>query len=140
MGHQSKARGFFAAAVLFALAGTGHAAVTYVDADAAGANDGSSWAKAYGDLQNALAAATSGDEVWVAEGAYKPTSGTDRTISFQLVEGVALYGGFAGTEGARDQRDWAAHKTILSGDIGNPGDSSDNSYHVVVGGEDYTQE
>src|SRR5262245_44082982 len=105
--------------------------VWYVDDSAPGARSGLSWADAFTDLQVALTTAQAGDEVWVAAGTYKPTSGTDRTTSFVLVEGVALYGGFAGTETARDERDWAHQLTQLSGDIGVPGDSSDNSYHVV---------
>lgn len=44
---------------------------------------------------------------------------------------MALYGGFAGTETARDDRDPAAHVTILTGDLGTEGETSDNSYHVV---------
>ncbi|HEX5837368.1 MAG TPA: choice-of-anchor Q domain-containing protein, partial [Anaerolineales bacterium] len=75
----------------------------------------------------------SGDEIWVATGVYKPTSGTDRSVSFVLKNGVAVYGGFAGTEILRDQRDLALNPTILSGDIGILYDNSDNSYHVVVG-------
>ena len=56
-----------------------------------------------------------------------------RTISFVMKQGVAIYGGFAGTETTRDQRNWGTNQTILSGDIGAPGNSSDNSYNVVVG-------
>ncbi len=106
--------------------------VIYVDPDALGANDGSSWVNAFTDLQPALAAAASGDEVWVAAATYKPTATTDRSISFALENGVGLYGGFAGDETQRSERDPAANVTILSGDIGVAADASDNSYHVVV--------
>jgi hypothetical protein len=106
-------------------------AVLFVDGDASGANTGASWADAYTDLQAALAAATSGDEIWVAAGTYKPTSGTDRSISFNLKEDVSLYGGFKGTEATRDQRDWTTNATTLSGDIGAAGTAADNTYHVV---------
>ena len=107
--------------------------IHYVKWDASGANNGSSWTDAYTDLQSALAAASSGDEIWVAAGTYKPTSGTDREISFTLKNGVAVYGGFAGTETLLSQRNYETNVTVLSGDIGVAGDNSDNSYHVVVG-------
>jgi len=83
-------------------------------------------------LQAALTGSAFGDEIWAAAGTYKPTAGTDRTATFQLIEGVAVYGGFAGVETARDQRNPATNVTILSGDIGAAG-NSDNSYHVVTG-------
>lgn len=95
-----------------------------------GTGDCSSWENAC-DLQDALSDDVSGDEIWVAAGTYYPTDGTDRTISFILEIGVAVYGGFVGTETERGQRDWVANPTILSGDIGAEDDSSDNSYHVV---------
>jgi hypothetical protein len=110
-------------------------ATLYVDASSSGpVQDGSSWADAYADLQLALAAANAGDQIDVAGGTYKPTSGNDRTATFQLKDGVALYGGYAGV-GAPDPdaRDVAAHPSVLSGDIGNIGDNTDNSYHVVTG-------
>ena len=86
---------------------------------------------AFTDLQPALAASGSGDEIWVAAATYKPAA-SDRTISFALKNGVGIYGGFAGGETLRGQRDPAAHVTILSGDVGTPGSASDNSYHVVT--------
>jgi hypothetical protein len=50
-----------------------------------------------------------------------------------LMNGVALYGGFTGTETMLSERDWVAHVTILSGDIGAVADITDNSCHVVTG-------
>jgi len=108
------------------------ASTIFVNAGAAGANSGTSWTDAYTDLQSALARAVSGDEIWVAAGTYKPTAGADRGATFQLKNGVGIYGGFAGTETTRTARSAASNITTLSGDIGAAG-SSDNSYHVVVG-------
>ena len=106
--------------------------IHYVKSNAGGLDNGSSWANAYTDLQSALSAASSGDEIWVAAGTYKPTTGADRTISFTLKNGVAIYGGFAGTETLRTQRNPSTNVTVLSGEIGTAW-TSDNSYHVVVG-------
>jgi hypothetical protein len=108
-----------------------YAGTYYVKPTASGSGNCQSWANAC-TLQNALVTATSGDEIWVAAETYKPTTGTDRTATFQLKSGVAVYGGFDGTETTRDQRKPATNITILSGDIGTSGDNSDNSYHVVT--------
>ncbi|MHC4917234.1 MAG: hypothetical protein ACYTGB_17285, partial [Planctomycetota bacterium] len=107
--------------------------VIYVNVLATGDNDGTSWANAYTSLQSALAVATSGKEIWVAAGTYAPTTGTSRTASFVLKNGVELYGGFDAAEMYRSERDVTLNITILSGDIGTLGDASDNSYHVVTG-------
>jgi hypothetical protein len=109
-----------------------HAAgIRYAKPAATGSGDCSSWANAC-TFQNALTGAASGDELWVAAGGYKPTTGTDRSATFQLKSGVAIYGGFAGTETARSQRNPAVNVTTLSGEIGAAG-YSDNSYHIVTG-------
>ncbi|HIJ53437.1 MAG TPA: hypothetical protein HPP66_09835 [Planctomycetes bacterium] len=128
--------------------------VIYVDADAIGANDGSSWADAYNYLQDALNAAWSGDEIRVTQGVYKPNQGMVavpefnwRTTTFQLKNGVTLKGSYAGLgEPDPDARDFELYETILSGDL-NGDDAavtnakellyevtrSENSYHVVTG-------
>ncbi|RME93542.1 MAG: hypothetical protein D6766_08010, partial [Verrucomicrobia bacterium] len=114
-------------------------AVVRVRAGATAANpDGRSWATAFSDLQAAIDHAwRCGGEVWIAGGTYRPaaTQPGDRSASFRLRPGVALYGGFAGTETQREQRDWTAHPTVLSGDLGRPGEVADNAFHVVIGAE-----
>jgi len=105
--------------------------VIYVDVSASGNNDGSSWTDAYVGLQDALSSAGAEDTIWVAQGTYKPTTNTDRTIYFEIPDEVAVYGGFDGTEGQLNQRDIENNQTVLSGDIGTVDDSTDNSYHVV---------
>ena len=104
--------------------------IIYVDADATGLSNGETWGDAFTTLQPALDKAITGDQIWVAEGTYRPTSGSDRYASFQMANGVGIYGGFVGTEEFLGERDWVKNLTILSGDIGTPGDPSDNSYHV----------
>jgi predicted outer membrane repeat protein len=113
----------------------------FVDACAPGKNDGSNWTNAYRYLQDALAAASAGNIILVAEATYKPDADTanpastaNRNATFQLISGVALYGGFpSGGCNSWSGRDPNAHQTILSGDIGTVGTNSDNSYHVVTG-------
>lgn len=108
--------------------------VIFVDADATGgSNDGTCWADAFTDLQDALSLAENEAycEIWVAEGSYYPTSGTDRSLSFELQSNLAIYGGFTGNERFLHQRNWTNNETILSGDIGTPGNSTDNSFHVI---------
>jgi hypothetical protein len=112
-----------------------------VDAEAAGAGDGTSWEDAFTDLQDALAAIppeACGVAIWVAEGIHTPAGpGGDRAAAFRLANDVAIYGGFAGGETHRSQRDPVANVTVLSGDLNRDddagGDNSDNSYHVVIG-------
>jgi len=114
--------------------------IWYVDKMATDSNeDGSSWEDAFLDLQDALSAAgaaVGGREIWVAEGTYTP-SGDDKDVSFEMVEDVALYGGFSGTETGRNQRDWFANETILSGDMAGVNDPchTDNTKQIVIGAD-----
>ena len=108
------------------------ASIRYAAPSATGSGDCSSWTNAC-TLQTALTGASSGDTIWAAADTYYPTTDTDRTISFNLKNGVSVYGGFAGTETQFSQRNPAVNPTILSGDIGMANDASDNSYHVVDG-------
>lgn len=102
------------------------AGTIYVNQAATGANNGASWTNAYTDLQNALSSAVAGDEIWVAQGSYKPTSGTSRFISFELKKGIALYGGFSGNESLLSERNDnpLTNGTILTGDLN--GDDAPN--------------
>lgn len=111
----------------------------YVDASASGANDGTSWADAYSNLEDALAD-TSDEEVWIAAGTYIPGGDSDDyEASFDIAVNKQLYGGFAGNETSLDDRDPEANETILSGDVA--GDDvtddfdtakADNRRHVIT--------
>ena len=88
----------------------------------------------YQHLQDALdKPPQAGDEIWVAKGTYMPDGGRipdgqahipgtgSRDAAFQLINGVAIYGGFDGTEDPATfdlaDRDFVANETILSGDL-----------------------
>jgi len=134
--------------------------IVYVDADAAGVNDGSSWQDAYKCLQDALAVAEYGDEIWVAEGVHKPdehfvtgrggpqVSGSgNRNATFRLINGVTLKGSYAGFgQPDPNARDIQLYETTLSGDLSDndavvadpqylPTEPTraENSIHVVTG-------
>ncbi|HEY3267840.1 MAG TPA: choice-of-anchor Q domain-containing protein [Armatimonadota bacterium] len=84
------------------------AAVIRVDQEAAGpTRDGSSWKTAFTSIQSGLNAAHEGDEVWVAAGTYFEC--------ITMPNRTAIYGGFAGSESAREQRDPARNAVIIDG-------------------------
>ncbi len=100
--------------------------IIYVDDNAAGANNGTSWVDAYIYLQDALADANSTQkpiEIRVAQGSYQPDQGAgyvteDKSATFQLTRGLFLLGGFAGTvEDDPNTRDVKTYRTVLTGDL-----------------------
>lgn len=111
-----------------------HANIHYVSPSGGGSMNATSWANAAPgtQLQAVINAAAVGDSVWVACGTYYTTTGSDRTISFSMREGVSIFGSFAGTETLVSQRTFntTGPCSILSGEIGSPG-LSDNSYKVI---------
>ena len=129
--------------------------IIYVDADANGANDGTSWGDAFTCLQDAIDEADTYPEqvgeIRVAKGLYTPTkpNGPPEEKTFQLILNVAIKGGYAGF-GKPDPNAWDPdlYETILSGDI-NGDDANvadlrdllteptraDNSFHVVTGSD-----
>jgi hypothetical protein len=98
----------------------------YVNASAAPGGDGTSWATAFNSIVTGVGSLTSGcnNEIWVAGGTYNLGSAG---VTMQMRNGVAIYGGFAGTETNLSQRNWVANETIITGELGVPGDLSDNS-------------
>ncbi len=121
--------------LLLILCGSTMGKTIYVDDDAAGANNGSSWENAYVYLQDALADANSAEkpvEIRIAQGVYTPDQGAgitrgDPRAEFQLINGVAVLGGFAGVGIIEsDVRNIEAYETILSGDLSSNDADADN--------------
>ena len=123
-----------------------------VTAQATTGGDGSSWEKAI-PLNEALSRAKATDEIWVK--GYENTNVENIYIApkegFVLPSGVAMYGGFEGTETSRDKRGTGKHKyqmiypTTLVGDINKDDEANkeqiiypenptrtDNSTHVLT--------
>ena len=136
----------------------------YVDGSVPTGGDGQSWATAFSSIQEAMDEAVELNqdesphndvhEIWIAQGTYTPTldrqgndvlgdadTSNDRTATLSLLNGIALIGGFIGDETTPNERvmdsdgTWR-HETVVSGDIGVLGDSSDNAYTVIYSGLD----
>ena len=107
--HSSRCpRLLFLSVLLFLIAASAaYCKVVYVRPGGGDGNTGLSWALAKATIQAGIGASVSGDEVWVAAGTYSE--------SITLTNGVALYGGFAGTETSLAQRNWTANITTLDG-------------------------
>jgi len=96
--------------------------VIYVDADAYRLCNGMSWKSSYRDLQYALerVRAGFGSSIWVAGGTYRPAQVSyPFDANFKIVDGVSMFGGFAGNEEYAYQRNLAnpSNKSVLTGNI-----------------------
>jgi hypothetical protein len=126
-----------------------------------GRNNHHSWATATNNIQAAIYSLDSigGGQIWIAKGTYYPTDtipgtksfnfkGKDsiRLTSFILKNNIKLIGSFNATETHIEEREYAdlnsdgkidiwelKNSTILSGNVNNSQDSTDNSFHVVYG-------
>lgn len=92
-----------------------------------GTQTGTSWATAYADLAQALANATPGDEIWVHAGTYYPSTTSDPSESYDIPNGVRVFGGFQSWMTHKGQRDHDTYLTILNGSVG-----PQKSYHIVT--------
>lgn len=106
--------------------------------------DGTSWDKAYDNLQSALdeAATKSPSDIWISQGVYVPSKiyspygkeggsygeADPHLATFNIPNDTALYGGFNGTEKHLCERDTKCNRTVLSG--------ANFMWHVVIVGND----
>jgi parallel beta-helix repeat protein len=147
------APGFFAGGVTVTELDDEAPVVLYVDTNASGANNGTSWADGFTHLQDALSVARvipEVEEIRIGQGFHTPDKGNgftpgERTATFQLINGVTIKGGYAGLgEPDPNVRDIELYETILSGDlngddieVAEPCDllteptRAENSFHVV---------
>jgi hypothetical protein len=56
-------------------------------------------------------------EIWIAEGTYRPSESRDKTAYFKVRGNTGYYGGFAGSETAKDER-VPGHPVVITGDLG----------------------
>jgi len=116
--------------------------IVYVSEEGSGNKDGSSWDNAldgniqqpdgYTKLAHRLAEATPYTEFWLTDGLFLPCGDQDNTKSFTLNEGIRIYGGFAGTENALDERDPEHEPTVFSGELQADSDSTNNTECLFV--------
>jgi hypothetical protein len=95
--------------------------IWFVDREIADPGDGKSWAQAFRFIEDAVAAAASGDEIWVKKGTYYLVS------AIAVDKEIYLYGGFRGDESEREQRDWMYNVTTVDGY-----EVADHGFHVTA--------
>ena len=114
--------------------------IIYVNQNAIGNNDGTSWTDAYIGFQDALTNLSSGDTIWIAQGTYYPTEDElgNQAPSYNPTKvfhasntDLYVYGGFTGNETSLSQRNPQTNVVLLSGDLGVLGDYNDNANSIL---------
>jgi hypothetical protein len=110
----------------------------HVDAAATGSNNGTSWTNAYTSLSIALLhadTALSIDTIVVAEGTYYPEHHVQSTLTSERLKALlirrsnlAVIGGYAAGGTTYNPN---LYKAVVSGNIGNQQDSTDNSHKLL---------
>jgi len=91
------------------LANQSLADIWYVDGAASPGGSGMTWGSAFQTIQQGVAAAAAADEIWVKKGTYLLTA------QILVDVRVSIYGGFAGTETSRTQRNPTTNVTTIDG-------------------------
>lgn len=107
--------------------------IIYVTSTGAGLRDGTSWANAMDNINDAVTYSMMSDypSIWVAEGTYY--GDTAASGAFYLRERVNMYGGFIGNEAPTydlSLRDLEAHPTILDAQHANRVLTQTNSFNT----------
>ncbi len=96
----------------------------FVDQNATGDQSGTSWTHAYRNLEAAIEAASTGDQIWVAQGTYFPFDFETEEqgffnwrYTFNFNKDIEVYGGFLGTETFLEARNPDENPTILTGKL-----------------------
>jgi len=106
---------------------TASASVWFVDQNAAGTANGTSWTNAFVTVQAGIAAAGNGDEIWVAQATYIPPNNG----GYVITASIKLYGGFQSGDASVAARSGVIMNTILEGNNNTPLNTADDVLHVV---------
>lgn len=116
------ALGFLVIPLIALTSESSYALVVYVDQGAPPGGSGAAWETALRSIQAGIdAVASTTGEVWVREGTYPE--------GLSLKDGVAVYGGFSGSETSREERDFAVHLTRIDAATAEGGSPAD---HAVI--------
>ncbi len=97
--------------------------------------DGRGWVNAVPQITDALALVKEGGEIWIKSGTYDIGAAIDIGGS---VENISIFGGFAGTESRKEQRDATANETLLKASGTNGIISFTDARSITIDGFSFT--